>query len=338
MHHQNIERRQFLNVSMIGATAALYPFNRVVGADAKTAEPLRFGVIADVHKDVMHDADQRLQVFTDGMNKRQVDFVLQLGDFCIPTTENLGFLKIWNSFLGPRYHVLGNHDTDGNETDHPERFEREQTVEYWGMEGRYYSFNQKRVHVVVLDGNDQGPGQKPYYRWVADDQLDWFAEDLASTSLPTLVFVHQSPERSEKGGIENGKSVQMVMEDANRKVGRQKVIACFSGHHHRDYMRRIGSVLYSQINSASYYWIGSKYQQVRYSPEIDKSHPYIKYTVPYKESLFAIVTVDLANGILAIEGRSTEFVGPSPWEMGASREELEAPTLVPRISDWRTPV
>jgi hypothetical protein len=103
-------------------------------------------------------------------------------------------------------------------------------------------------------------------------------------------------------------------------------------------MRRIGSVLYSQINSASYYWIGSRYQQVRYSPEIDKSHPYIKYTIPYKESLFAIVTVDVANGILTIEGRSTEFVGPSPWEMGASREELEAPTLVPRISDWKTPV
>ncbi len=272
------------------------------------------------------------------MSKQQVDFILQLGDFCIPTDDNLGFLKIWNSFMGPRYHVLGNHDTDGNSTDHPERFKRETTVEYWGMKNRYYSFDLKQIHIVVLDGNDQGPGQKPYYRWVAEDQLAWFANDLANTSFPTLVFVHQSPERPEDGGLENGKQVQKIMEDANRKAGEQRVIACFSGHHHRDYMRRIGGILYSQINSASYYWMGSKYQKIRYSPEIDKTHPYIKYTVPYKESLFAIVTVDVTNGVLAIEGRGSEFVGPSPWEMGASRSELEARTLVPRISDWRTPV
>ena len=140
MFQQIIERRDFLNASMVGSAAALYPFQRVLGDDAKSSEPLRFGVIADVHKDVMHDADQRLQVFIDTMNKQQVDFVLQLGDFCIPTPKNLGFMKIWNSFLGPRYHVLGNHDTDGNETDHPERFQREQTVEYWGMQRRFYSF------------------------------------------------------------------------------------------------------------------------------------------------------------------------------------------------------
>ena len=233
MHQQNIRRRQFLNLSMIGATAALYPFERVVGNESKP-EPIRFGVIADVHKDVMHDADQRLQVFIDEMNKQQVDFILQLGDFCIPTNENLGFLEIWNSFMGPRYHVLGNHDTDGNSTDHPERFKRETTVEYWGMKHRYYSFDQKQIHIVVLDGNDQGPGQKPYYRWVAEDQLAWFANDLASTSFPTLVFVHQSPERPEDGGLENGRQVQKIMEDANRKAGEQRVIACFSGHHHRD--------------------------------------------------------------------------------------------------------
>lgn len=338
MYPQHIRRRQFLSRSAIGTTAALFPFRPVLGLEAGKVEPLRFGVIADVHKDVMHDADQRLQVFMDEMQQQQVDFILQLGDFCIPTNDNLDFLKIWNSFKGPRYHVLGNHDTDGNETDHPQRFDRQTTVEYWGMQDRYYSFDQKGIHVVVLDGNDQGPGQKPYYRWVADDQLAWFADDLAKTRLPTLVFVHQSPERPEDGGLENGEQVQKIMEDANRKAGEQRVVACFSGHHHRDYLRRIGSVLYSQINSASYFWIGSKYQKIRYSPAIDKKHPYIKYTVPYKKSLFAVVTLDVANGFLAIAGRGSEFVGPSPWEIGASRDEFDAKTLVPRISSWRTPV
>ena len=337
MTSQPIDRRQFVNLSLAGATAWLYPFGRDVLAAAGDSTPLRFGVIADVHKDIMHDADSRLQVFVDEMKKQNVDFILQLGDFCIPMDRNREFLDIWNSFPGPKFHVLGNHDTDGF-AEHPARFDRAETVEYWGMKDRYYSFDHNGYHVVVLDGNDQGPGQKPYYRWVADEQLAWVANDLANTPLPTLVFVHQSPERPNKGGIENGRQVQKVMEDANREAGRQKVIACFSGHHHRDYMRRIGSVLYSQINSASYYWIGGKYQKVRYSPEIDKSHPNIKYTVPYKESLFAVVTVDAATGVMAIEGRSSEFVGPSPWEMGASRKEMEASTLVPKISNWRTPV
>ena len=39
-----------------------------------------------------------------------------------------------------------------------------------------------------------------------------------------------------------------------------------------------------------------------------------------------------------IDGRHTQFVGPSPWDMGASREELEATSLVPKISDWKAPV
>lgn len=335
MQRRQMTRRDFVNLTVVGAASSLYPVPTF--ANDAPSGPLRFGVIADVHKDVMHDADERLRVFVDEMSREKVDFIIQLGDFCVPIDANLAFLDIWNSFDGPRHHVLGNHDTDGS-SDHPERFTREETVEYWGMKDRFYSFDARGVHVVVLDGNDQGPGQTPYYRWVADDQLKWLENDINSTSLPTLVFIHQSPERPNDGGIENGKQLQKLLEDANRKAGQRKVVACLSGHHHRDYLRRIGSILYSQINSASYYWLGSRYLTVRYSPAIDKSHPYIKYTVPYKESLFALVTVDLTNGFLQIEGRCTEFVGPSPWELGASRDELEATTLVPRISDWKTPL
>ena len=125
------------------------------------------------------------------------------------------------------------------------------------------------------------------------------------------------------------------MEKANADGG--KVLACFTGHHHRDYLRRFGSIWYPQINSASYHWLGGKYLQVRYSDEVDKKYPYIKYTVPYKDPLFALVTVDLVKDAMSIEGGKTEFVGPSPWEQGASREELDGLTLKPRISNWRVP-
>ncbi|MDG2380937.1 MAG: metallophosphoesterase [Pirellulaceae bacterium] len=335
MQRHGITRRRFVNLTALGAASTLLPISALADEDA--SEPLRFGVIADVHKDVMHDADQRLRLFVEEMKREKVDFIIQLGDFCVPIDANLPFLKIWNSFSGPRYHVLGNHDTDGA-GDHPDRFKRSETVEYWGMEDRYYSFDKQGIHFVVLDGNDQGPGQQPYYRWVAEDQLKWLTADLENTQLPTIVFVHQSPERPEDGGLENGKQVQEILEQANQNQARKKVVACLSGHHHRDYLRQINGILYSQINSASYYWLGGNYLKVRYSPEIDKAYPYIKYTVPYQDPLFAVVTLDRAHGFLQIEGRRTEFVGPSPWELGASREELDAATLMPRISNWKTPV
>ena len=45
---------------------------------------VRFGICADVHKDVMHDADQRLQAFVTEMNEKDVDFIIELGDFTQP--------------------------------------------------------------------------------------------------------------------------------------------------------------------------------------------------------------------------------------------------------------
>ena len=95
------------------------------------------------------------------------------------------------------------------------------------------------------------------------NQLAWLESDLQKTKLVTIVFVHQSPERIADGGIENGEQVQAVMEKANEVADGGSVLACFTGHHHRDYLRRLGSIWYPQINSASYHWLGGKYLQVQ---------------------------------------------------------------------------
>ena len=81
------------------------------GFDSKSK--LRIGLIADVHKDIIHDADDRLKTFVDAMTAAKADAIVQLGDFCIPKAANQPFLDIFRRFPGPRYHVLGNHDTDG---------------------------------------------------------------------------------------------------------------------------------------------------------------------------------------------------------------------------------
>ena len=329
-------RRHFLKSSAVFGTTGFLSSWSLGAAESAVlpdqSKPLKFGVIADVHKDIMHDADDRLRVFVDEMNTQGVDFVLQIGDFCVPKAENQGFLDIWNSFKGPRFHVLGNHDTDGG-------YQREETVAWWKMAARYYSFDQGGIHFVVLDGNDRPKDHTGGYpRYIAEEQSDWLAKDLAATERTTIVFVHQSIERETKGGVQNGAAVRQLLENANVKAGRRKVVACFSGHHHRDYVRQINDIVYPQINSASYFWVGGDFQRVRYSDAIGASHPYIKYTVPYKESIFALVTVDLSRGFMNIEGRRSSFVGPAPWELGKDRAEWNANTLTAKVSDWKMPL
>lgn len=326
-----MKRRTFLKRSagMVGGSMLLSSWPAWARDQSKT---LRFGVIADVHKDIMHDADDRLATFIDHMKQSDVDFIVQLGDFCVPKEANRSFLDIWNTFPGPRYHVLGNHDTDGG-------YQREQTVAWWKMPARYYAFDKAGIRFIVLDGNDRPKDhQSGYPRYIAEDQLAWLKKELEATDLPVIVFVHQSLEREANGGVQNGAAVRTLLEAAKNNSGQGKVVACFSGHHHRDYVRTINGIAYPQINSASYYWVGGDFKHIRYSEEIDQSHPYIKYTVPYKEPLFGVVTIDRSNGTMSMEGKRSSFVGPAPWDLGKDRTYWDAETLNPRMSDWNQKV
>jgi len=286
---------------------------------------VRFGVCADVHKDIMHDANQRLQVFVNEMNEKDVDFIVQLGDFCQPQEYNSSFLAIWNTFQGPAYHVLGNHDMDNS---NGERYSREYARDYLNIPAQYYSFDQNGYHFVVLDGNDvKDPPQKGYAHYIGAEQQAWLKEDLSKAKFPAIIFSHQSLE--DPGGVENAEDVREILEDANRQSKKKKVIASLSGHHHIDYSEEINGIHYVQINSMSDYWMGGDYLQVRYSKEIDEKYPYIKYTAPYQDPLFALVEID-SKGVIRITGRESTWVGPSPWDL--NYPETERDKIVPRIA------
>ena len=158
------------------------------------------------------------------------------------------------------------------------------------------------------------------------------------TKKSTVIFVHQSPERPDDGGLQNGAAVRGILEEANRDAGFRKVVACFTGHHHRDYVRQINNIVYPQINSASYHWVGGNFLRVRYSKEVDAKYPYIKYTVPYRNSIFALATIDPKRGFLKIEGKRSEFVGPAPWELGETKDYWDAKTLTAGVANWKMPL
>jgi predicted phosphodiesterase len=329
-----MKRRKFLRGSFmsLGATMLIPP--GLTGEDASASslnmQPrkkpvLKIGICADIHLDVMPDGERRLKAFIDEMNVVKPDFIIQMGDFCSPHDKNISHVNLFRSFNGPSFHVLGNHDTDYG-------FSHQQVVDFWNSKGIYYSFDVKGYHVVVLNGNERPEGDTS--RWpshIGNVQLDWLEKDLASTMLPVIVFCHQGLDVNVSGAIQYSSRIRVVFERANEAAGWQKVQVVFSGHHHQDYYNIVNTIHYVQINSMSYYWMGSQYRRYRYAEEIDKKYPLVKDTAPYKDPIWAVVDI-YAGGEYEIKGRRTEFLSPSPADMGMRKFEKIYP-VVPVISD-----
>ena len=291
------------------------------------ANPLRFGVITDVHQDIIPDAVGRVSKFVEAMERAGVSFICQLGDFCIPHERNRPLLDAWNRFPGRRWHVLGNHDMD-------EKFTREQAAAFLGMPERFYTFDEGGVRFVVLDGNDPGGVKPGYKRFIARDQLDWLRRTLAAADRPVVVLTHQPLDSPH--GVENHEEVRKVLADADRD-GR-KVLAVLSGHLHEDYVARLDGTPYLQINSASYFWMGGKYAHASLAPEAHDRSAALASTCPYKDPLWAVLTLDLKQGSLTVEGRSTSWVGGSPWDVGATRTTHDPDLIRPAVSSRTIPV
>ena len=303
-----INRRDLLY--SIGATGVLLSAKSLCFAtDPATqlanGKPVRVGVITDLHH-MLFKRDQifRLTAFIDAAILSKPDFILQCGDFCYPDGAP-AVMAEWNKFTGPKYHVLGNHDMD--------KCDKPTIMKLWGMENRYYSFDQGGFHFIVLDRNcfhtaaDDKMQDYSHNNWqkggkgniscIDDEQLAWLIDDLDKTDKPTVIWVHQPLVATNwTSDIGNGQRIVDAFDHANfkatEKTGRQKVIAVFFGHDHDDLYAQRNGVHYILLNSASY-----------------------AYTEPegasfYKDPLFAFVNFDPA-GKVTIEGRSTTY-GPKP--------------------------
>ena len=312
---EKTKRRQFIKYLGLHAIPVVLPFNLA----SSFKNTVQFGMVADVHQDIMLDGEQRLAVFIEQMNQQNVDFNIQLGDFCEPKLENRGFLKIWNQFAKPKYHVLGNHDMDSST--------KEGTMDFWGMDAPYYSFDFKGFHFIVLDANylylegkyvDYSKANfyidDSHRTWINPEQLEWLATDLEATSNPTLVFSHQGL-ASDAWGIKNRTAVQRILEAANRKAGFSKVLACFNGHNHIDTVRKLNGIYYIDVNSMSYHWLGGKYKcYTRFPAEDYEQRPILASLAPYQEPLFCKVKIEPTK--MVISGTASTYIGPSPEELG----------------------
>lgn len=308
---------------------------------------VKFGVFTDLHLEIMNDGERRLKEFISNMKEENVDFVIQLGDFCYPNkpetcfcsdsnmpvnlknaliypilSKNEEMRDLYNSFEKPHYHVLGNHEQDFGS--------KEEAMTFYGMEKRYYSFEVKNWKMIVIDASNfktedgciKAYDHGDYFDsrdlpYIDEEQMKWLEKELMSSIGPAIVFSHQ-PLNEGPRGIRNAKQLSELFHRAFKK-GR-KVHFCINGHIHVDRYQEWNGVGYLTLNSMSNHWIGTKYACKRYDNETEMNYPNLQYTFPYKQALYSVV--ELSDEKAVVKGISGSFIMPSPDELGLPKNSV----------------
>lgn len=317
-----LDRRSFIKSSLFTSCSFLLP-STILDLWEGEEQTLQLGLITDLHKDIIHDADLRLQTFLNTLKIIQPHAKIQLGDFAIPKKENQAFIDMFNQGPIPSLHVMGNHDLD-------EGYTKEQVIQTFGMPAPYFAQVIKGIRILVLDGNDpDSPNSSGgYASYIGKVQQDWLNQELTNSKEPVLILSHQPIAGIYT--IDNALEIQDLL-NAHAK----KIILAINGHAHVDQFLKVGSVSYLHLNSASYYWVGDKHSHLSMDASTHSMYPLLSQTCPYAEVLFGILTLDRKEGKLTLSGRKSRWIGPSPLELGysiLSKEEQEL-YLQPKISD-----
>jgi hypothetical protein len=259
-----LSRRRFLGLA--GTTASGLMFAPELFAQNAKKPVIRFGVLSDVHYADREPAGDRfyrqslskVKEAVDEMNHQNVDFLIELGDFkdqdTTPNEANtLNYLtnieSVFQKFEGPTYHVLGNHDMDG--ISKQQFLESVENTDIPSTES-YYSFNRKKIHFVVLDGNFTKEG-KSYdhgnFSWedasIPEQEISWLKDDLKQNKLPVIIFIHQMLDESKnvKQAVQNASKVRQILEQSGN------VIVVFQGHVHEERYNLINGIHYYSVNA-----------------------------------------------------------------------------------------
>jgi predicted phosphodiesterase len=246
-------KRRPLFVAALVALAALV-------APAAQAPPLvRFGVVTDLHyADIdpigartYRESDDKLAECVQVMNAKNVTFLIELGDFkdqdkTPDETRTLGYLQkiesVFAGFKGPRYHVIGNHDTDSLS-----KTQYLAAAPNAGIEpnATRYTFVSGGVRFVVLDASHKADGtdyDHGNFEWsdsnVDAPQIEWLAKTLAASREPVIVFVHQQLDGTGAYYVKNAPQVREALEKSG------KVIAVLQGHRHEGGFSTINGIPY----------------------------------------------------------------------------------------------
>jgi alkaline phosphatase len=262
---ENLTRRRFLNAAAAGlgleATGLLGSSTRAAAGGERGADRLSFGLVTDVHyaeappRGSRHYRDSlaKLQQAVRTFDRREVSFVVELGDFIDAgpaKAEELNHLRtideVCQRFRGPRHYVLGNHCLNA--------FTKDEFLAHCGarIKKSFYSFDCGAFHFVVLDANfrrDGAPYAAGNFSWtdtyIHPPQQRWLADDLNQAGAKkTFLFVHQNlHDETDPHGVKNASEVRRVLESAGN------VLAVFQGHMNSGGYAKIGGIHYCTLRA-----------------------------------------------------------------------------------------
>lgn len=278
---------------------------------------MKFGVFADLHYDIVPDADRRVDELISDFEKKNVEFIVELGDLCNPTKENRKLLQRFNNTNVPCYFSTGNHNTD--------LYPIQTVIDFFGLTNSYYSFIRNNIKFIVLDANFTKTlaGCVPYCKrnynistdetpYIPQEQISWLENELRDDYYCIIISHHSLTNDFQKRGISNRKEVQSLLERQNKN--RKKVLLCLNGHDHGDDVKLINGIYYYTLNSASYIWHGVK-EVYAYSNEIHEKYPYLKNMILYEEPLHIIISIDNEMNV-RIDGMNGHYQKVTPKEIG----------------------
>jgi 3',5'-cyclic-AMP phosphodiesterase len=233
---------------------------------------LTFALVTDLHfgpearyggklRKLSHQAPDLTRAFVRRMNDEVApDLVVNLGDDIEDESIELDraryaeCMSILRELRAPVAHVAGNHDTV--------RLGADDLLASWGVPPAspvahvpggplHYAFDLGGVHFTVLHTQER----KDRDVRVDDAQLDWFARDLASTPLPSVVLMHHSAADQDLTGnrwFEGSPHICLVRERRKLRqaiADQGRVLAVFNGHLHWNHLDVVDGIPYVTVQS-----------------------------------------------------------------------------------------
>lgn len=221
---------------------SFYPANKK--DKAKKSEKFSFVFMTDIHVMPEQKATEGLLQAVDVINKLKPEFVLTGGDNIMDAlgqtygrSDSLYNLygEVVKKLNMPLYNTMGNHEVFGlyeKSGISPHHKEYGKQLYENRLAKRYYSFDYKNWHFIVLDGIGFTDDRR-YYGHIDEEQIEWLKQDLAkagknkpvaiSTHIPLLSVGSQimtGPTKGfEKGSIiTNADEVIKILEQFNVKL------------------------------------------------------------------------------------------------------------------------
>ena len=313
-----MNRRDFLKSAALGMAGM--GLSAASAAPAPGGKPFKFLVFTDIHylpRGWTNDTPEFLEKVLARAERENCQMVIQLGDMIHgmhrPNKSVVGaYLKLYNDFKIPTYHVMGNHDTDGSSlAETMAAFHMEKTNYFFDMGG--FRFVVCDPNYTIVDGRYVHHELGNYFKWarkkpfivMPPNQLEWLMDTLRSSPHPCVVFSHEGFERPRSSeGVWNKDAVRAIFHEINARWPR-RVLMSACGHYHIGNMSFIDNVPYWEVNGANFFSCGRDH--TCYPPEYVANHRSSGHNLGWTEPLSAVVSL-YPNGRIKIDGMKADYL------------------------------